>query len=464
MAENTLERDVVVVGAGMAGLVAAVRATKHDASVTVLEKGSRVGGSMYLSHGYIWTYESLEAAREAIPHGNPELQGIVIDSLEDGLAWLEELGVGLKEMDIDLPKGQKMEPPQFIDVMTEILEEAGNEVRLRTPMKRLRVDDAGSICGVVATDASGETVRINADSVVLATGGFQGNEQLVERYITDHPENLWLRANPWSTGDGILEARRAGAKTTLGFGTFYGHNLLAPPAEFSPIEFGQATQYYGIHALAIDENGRRYTDESESALEESLTQDTAKKAAGRAWYIVDQDLYETDIREGRVGGIIEQAVEFGGNVIEADSLTELSELLEEAGTDGQRAVETIETFNEAIRQGTAEDLEPPREGNQRTFDTPPFYAVHVQPGITTTGGGLDVTGNMEVLDRSNTSSSLDQYPENMSEVFFTPIPGLYAAGIDVGNINHRQYMGGLSTSLVTGRIAGKHAAEHGSGS
>lgn len=452
------ETDVLVVGGGMAGLVAAVEAVEAGAAVTVLEKGTRAGGSMYLSNGVLWTYETFDVAREAVPNGDAALQELVVTSLDDDVAWLDGLGFDIDPLpdrfDQGTWKGGHFDSAAFTEFMVDRITDGGGALALETPVTGLERTDRGFV--VTARDAVGESFSIDADAVVLATGGFQGNEQLVEQHITDDVDALWLRSNPWSTGDGILVARDVGAQTTRGWGRFYGHNLAAPPAEFSQSEFADASQYYGAHAVALDRNGDRFTDESESPLEDTLAQDTARLADGRAYYVVDGDLAAEATFGGHVGAMVDRAEELGGQVARADSLGELPAALSEWEVNGERAVETIREFNDAVRNDRAETLVPPRRDYHRAIDTPPFAIVAVQPGITFTMGGLDVTERMAVRERGATASNLP-HPADVETPDAT-IDGLYAAGVDVGNVNNRHYLGGLSVALVTGRIAGREAA------
>lgn len=459
MGTSVRQTDVVVVGAGMAGLVAAVEAQQHGRDVVVLEKGNRAGGSMYLSAGIVYTYDSYERVRADIPHGDPGLQQLIVERKDGDIEWLAELGVALREPtgDVTFGSGKQLDPKPFTERMVGLIEDAGGDVLLETPMTGL-LENEGTVVGVTVDDGAAGTTRIEADSVILATGGFQGDETLVEQFVSDTPEHVWLRSNPWSTGDGLRTATALGAKTTKGMGTFYGHNLPAPPAEIPPSKLLDAKQAYGVKAVAIDRNGDRYADESGSPYEVVLTQETASEADGRAYYVVDQELYDSQFVSRQVSTSIATAAELGGRVASASSLAELESKLFEWGVNGERAVDTLMTFNAAVEKGEGRRLDPPRRNHQTPIDTPPFHVVEVQPGITFTMGGLDVTQEMNVLRRAGTSSMLPYHPENVSEIRMSHIPGLYAAGVDVGNIMHRQYMGGLSVALVTGRVAGRNAA------
>ena len=455
------DADIVVVGGGMAGLVAAARALDRGAeSVVVLEKGHRLGGSMAYSGGAIWTFGSYEELRELAPDGKAELQRLLADSLDDCFEWLSELGVEFREMQIDIPgDGRQIEPGAFVETMSAAVDDAGGTVLLNTPMTRLRTDADGEVVGVTGRGEGRETVEVDAEAVVLATGGFQGNERLVQQYVTDDPDRLWLRSNPWSTGDGFEAAVDAGAKVTTGLDTFYGHNMAAPPAEFQPVHFREASQYYGPKAIAVDENGERFADESLSENEETLMQATVKRAGGRAYYVLDQDLHDSSFHAGHVGTMVDRAAEFGGPVLTADSLDELGAKMAEWGVDGDRVVETVREFNDAVGRGAADELDPPRTDYRNAFDTPPYYAVAVQSGITFTMGGLDVTPSCEVLSRAESSSMLDYFPDEMRDIRIEPIPGLYAAGTDVGNVMNYRYLGGLAVALVTGVTAADAAVE-----
>jgi len=443
--------DIVVAGTGIAGLVSAVRAQEYGGEVIVLEKGTRLGGSTLLSGGYVMTNDDSTYRDSELATSEP---------LEDGLAWLNEQGV---EFDGEIEDeytgtGRILDTERFVNRMANRIEEQGGEIRLETPLESVVTGEGRSIKGVEARNPDGDPFTIEAKKVILATGGFQGNERLVEQFITENTDNLYLRGNPWSTGDGLLTALDLGAKTTSGFAKFDGHNMVAPPATFTSEQFSDASQYFGPWGVAVDQQGNRFTDESLHPLETPLLQDVAKRADGRAYFIADRSLYEsTVVFDRHVGSIIERAAEFGGNVITGDSLAAFGKALDRAGVDGEQTVDTLITYNRAVRETNGEQLNPPRTKNQEPLDTPPFYAVPVQPGIHFTFGGLDINEHGQVLARSASSSSLSQHAGE-KEAIEAPIEGLYAAGVDIGNPDRRYYIGGLAQGLASGRTAGKHAA------
>jgi len=173
--------DLVVAGAGMAGLVAAAEAVARGASVVVHEKGDRAGGSMLLSSGVIWRYRTFEEFRRQCPAGDEGLQRLVFERLDEGIEWLESLGapVVTRGTENPLTAGVRFDP----ESLTEALLRAAGEVHF----------------GQWGTDAGTGTVA----PLVLASGGFQGDPELVERYVQPAAP-LRLRANPWSAGDGLL--------------------------------------------------------------------------------------------------------------------------------------------------------------------------------------------------------------------------------------------------------------------
>lgn len=446
MAES-VRTDAVVVGAGMAGLVAGTNLVEADLDVTVLEKAPEPGGSMRISNGVLWTYLPYERLRERAPNGDPALQRLLADRFETDLDWLEAIGADLSPPEFDVPSvGKEIDPGPFTEHLTRRIEDGGGKLRLETPLDSLETEN-GEITGVRARSADGTTVDVEASAVIVATGGFQGNERLLEQYVTDDASNLYLRSVPQCTGDGYLAAEDVGAKTTGGHGTFYGHTLAAPPAEFTTEEFADATQYYGYAAVALDRHGERFTDESESPIEETLAQDVAAHTDGRAYYVFDETVASETYGYRTAEEIFQSAGALGGRTAKRDTLRGIEEALESWGVNGRRAVETIREYNRALRADRQPD--PPRRAERITLDEPPFRIVEVKPAITFTMGGLAVTESMAVKRRSASDSGLaiGRPPEHRV------VPNLYAAGNDVGNVHRRKYVGGLAHALVSGRVA-----------
>jgi succinate dehydrogenase/fumarate reductase flavoprotein subunit len=273
----------------MGGLVAAARARQLGAEPVVLEKGNRAGGSMLLSSCVIWRYGSLEDFRAECPGGDPVLQELIVDCLDEALRWLESLGAPVTERSTGNPRtiGMRFDPRG----LTDVLAHAAGEIRYEEPLEEL----------------SGPTI--------LATGGFA-------RALADR-RGMLLRANPWSEGDGLRIAREQGAAVVGDLDEFYGRNLPAPPAQVTEDRFVALAQLYGAHALVVNERGEAFAPEPLSWSETDLVQATARQPGARAWYVVDARSSEVSIRGRTIGQMVAAAEEAGGSVRRGRSLAEL---------------------------------------------------------------------------------------------------------------------------------------------
>lgn len=451
--------DVVVVGGGMSGLCASIAALEEGATVITLEKGTRFGGSMLLSQGFIWNFLDTRRLKRVVPDGDESLQELIIEEADAARRWLESQGVqlGPEVGFMGSARGRTAQPPQLTDALVKRVRQLGGYLCLDTPMLALRGDE-GHVRGVrIATNGGQRMVRSNA--VVLASGGFQGNAELLSRYVTRNADKLYLRANPWSTGDGLLAAQALGAANTPYMNTFYGHTLVAPPARISPFQFLEATQRYGSSAVALNLSGNRFTDESGGSGEEWLNQEIAQQEQATAAYIIDSVIAEIpplSLEFPLTRVVVERAGGLGGPVVEADTLEELCLRMADWGMPYQRSLETLLDYNAAISSGS--ELFPSRVSNRLALKHPVFTAVLVRAGITFTCGGLLVDTDMRVLSRQRSCSALPLAIGLTDEFIWGYIDGLYAAGSDVGGISNSGYVGGLLPALVTGRKAGTKAA------
>lgn len=286
--------DLVVAGAGMAGLVAAARARELGADVAVFEKGERPGGSMLVSSGVVWRYREWERFRAECPGGDSSLQRLVWERLDDDLAWLRSLGapIVLSETDNPLTTGVRLDSKG----LTETLARRAGEIQLLRPLTELPE-------GV---------------PVILATGGFQGSPELVRRHITAEAAHLVLRANPWSTGDGLRLAYERGAELTAGMDEFYGRNLAAAP-RISESDFVPLAQVYAKHATVENLRGETYEPRTWSEID--VVQWTARQPGARARYVVPDGALRESVREQTVAEVIEAARRAGAPVQRRDGST-----------------------------------------------------------------------------------------------------------------------------------------------
>jgi succinate dehydrogenase/fumarate reductase flavoprotein subunit len=355
----------------MAGLCAAARAREVGLDTVVYEKGDRAGGSMLLSSCVVWRYRDHATFREQCPGGDEELQREVIERLDDGLAWLRGLGAEVvwEETGNPLTVGLRFDPRSLTDVLVR----AAGELRL------------------------GETAPDDAEQLLLATGGFQGDRELVREHV--HPGGeLLLRANPWSAGDGLRLARARGAALSSGMDEFYGRAMPAPPAAIPEERFVSLAQLYGRHALVLDDRGDEFAPDPVSWSETDLVQAIAQRPNASAWYLLDEAELEVEVRGRSVREMVEAAREAGGEVLLPNEL----------------GIEVPSAYR---------------------------YAVHVIAGITHTIGGVRIDRRARVLREDGEA-----------------IEGLYAAGADAGGIATGGYASGLASALVFGRLAAETAA------
>jgi FAD binding domain-containing protein len=259
----------------MAGLVCAARARELGLAPTLIEKGTRAGGSMLLSSGVIWRHLEWEQFRAECPGGDPDLQRLIWERLDEALEWLISLGAEPVWEDTENPltTGKRFDPR----ALTELL---ARDVQLETPLP---------------ADAE--------PPLVLATGGFA--KRLAEE------RRLLLRANPWSDGAGLDYAAVRGASVTSGMDEFYGRAMPAPPARIREEDFVPLSQLYGRWARVYSADGRDITPPSVSWSENDL----AQMIGPRAWYVLDDSGLE-HARE-RVEGV--RAA--GGTVVDPHELS-----------------------------------------------------------------------------------------------------------------------------------------------
>lgn len=458
-AVQRMTTDVLVWGGGMAGLCAGVAAAQRGAKVLVLEKGNRFGGSMFLSNGIVWTFANTDEVRSRMPDGDAALQDLLVSHLGDGLAWLEAQGVVLEPERTYLKcgRGRAASGPQMTQALVDALRQRGGQLLGGMALQQLSTDD-GAVTGALAFGPEGP-VQVSARAVVLATGGFQGNAELLARYVSPHAASMYLRANPWSTGDGLLAALQAGAATTPWLDTFYGHALTAPPARFDAFGFQETSHKYGPLAVALNLHGQRFTDESAGTGEEWLNSQIARQPQASAAYVFDAVTAEREYEGGALARVVlERARQAGGPVAQAATLDELALQMHGWGLPPGEVLQTLAGYNAAVTAGRGEFLHPSRRGNPFPVLQPPFSAALVRSGITFTCGGLRTDLDMRVLRRAQSVSTLPLVTAGRDEFQFAVVPNLFAAGCDVGGFSTNAYMGGLAQALVSGRIAGACAA------
>ena len=259
----------------MAGLAAAARARELGAEPLVLEKGDRAGGSMLLSSGVIWRHRTFDAFRADCPGGDPELQQVIVEQLDEAIEWLESLGAPALEHETGNPRtiGKRFDTRGLTDALLRVI--GDDSVRL---LER------------------GLTPSL--EPLVLCTGGFHVR---LAREL-----GLPIRGNPWSEGDGLDLALGRGGETAGALDEFYGRAMPAGIA-IDEAEFVPLSQLYGQFAEVVSEDGTQRFEGEVSWSETNLVQAIARWPGGRAWYRVRESRLGQRVRERTVADMIEQA-------------------------------------------------------------------------------------------------------------------------------------------------------------
>jgi succinate dehydrogenase/fumarate reductase flavoprotein subunit len=270
---------VTVAGAGMAGLVAAARLAELGTEPVVLERGDRPGGSMLLASGVVWRYRTFEAFRDECPGGDPALQRVIHERLDDALSWLRAAGAPVAAESTGNPRtvGMRFDPAGIVAALTR---------RVRPLLGHDLVGDERPL--------------------VLATGGYAAR--------LARERGLPLRAAAWSDGAGIESALAQGAALAGEPSEFYGRLQPAPPAVVAPPDFVRAAQLYGALAHPVDTEGRPFFAGEPRWDETDLALAVARLPGARAWLVVDGDALGRPAGGRTVAERVAVAEELGGEV------------------------------------------------------------------------------------------------------------------------------------------------------
>jgi succinate dehydrogenase/fumarate reductase flavoprotein subunit len=280
--------DVMVAGAGMAGLAAAAEVRRLGGRPLVVEKLARPGGSMLLSSGVIWRHREFDTFRAECPGGDERLQRLIFERLDADLDWLETLGAPVvqRETGNPLTSGTRFDP----EALTDALVEAAGGVRLEAPLR----EPPGGV------------------PLILATGGFGASRELLREHVTPEAEHVFLRAAPGSTGDGLRVGLAAGAATSPGLDQVYARAMPAPPARIGEGDLVRLSQLYAKHAEVSNERGERY--ETRTWSETDVASWQLRQPRARAWFTVPAERLGERVRERTVAEMVETAEAAGAPV------------------------------------------------------------------------------------------------------------------------------------------------------
>ncbi len=460
--------DVVVVGAGAAGLCAAVTAAEAGASVLVAEASDSAGGASQFSAGLIMAAgtrfqreRGIEDSPEALLH---EYLAFNRWSVETGVArrlteeagptveWLADRGVAVGDIylsgDDRVPRGHVMDGGGGA-IVACLLSAAQADPRIDLAFGR-RVDRLlTGQDGIVAGVAAGED-QVSAGAVVLAAGGFGANKDLWPRYLPRAVEAEWTFyiGPPTSRGDAFALAGAVGAQIV-------GHDrgLLNARPNFSQ----SMDSYYPGWLVFVDRQGQRFVNEMTAY---SVVESTIRARGGRVWALLDDaakraavprstaaakkyDMPTGTNWEDWVEPVIDEMTG-KGRVLTAPTITALAASM---GVEPAVLAGTVARYNEDVAAGHDTMFEKPARV-MRAIAEPPFYATELRLcNLALTGAGPRVNRDGQVLDRGA-----------------IPIRGLFAAGECAGGVLGDVYMGSgnaLANAVTFGRVAGQNAAKQG---
>ncbi len=450
-----VEVDVLVVGSGFAGLVAAIEAATDGASVLVIEKMRAAGGNSIISDGGFAAlgeqdspdlfYDDLVRAGQGL--NQPELARILAENALDALAWSRGfLGVEYLER-LEIFGGHSVarcytargrSGASIMRPLLKKLEELEVPIRYKSRLETIRTDTRGRVTGVLvrygydhADPAAGSGLDIKVRrGVVLATGGFGADVA----FRTLHDPRLTAEVDttnkPFATAEALIEAMRLGAAPVQ-----LSHIQLGPWASPDEKGYGEAPGFADYivfpRGIIVDPStGRRVCNElaDRKILADALL-DVGHPCIGIAdAQAVTQAGWNLD--KGLRKGILKK-------------FETLQALAEGYGIDSVELTKTVERFNSSVANGSDQEFEKPFLDDARPLQIPPYYGVRLWPKVHYTMGGLAINADAAVLDTQG-----------------NPMAGLFAAGELVGGVHGACRLGSCSITecFVFGRIAGKNAA------
>ena len=440
--------DVIIVGAGGAGLSAAVMAAREGASVAVLEKMSEPGGNtvrataMYncvddkLQHP-LGIYDSEEDFYNETYNGGyqkakPELVRILTSQADEGKLFLEELGLQFDTV-IDNCLGGKIarghyslahNGTDYVQVLWQACNDLGVDFYLNTKANEL-IMAQDSVIGVEAY-RKGETIEFYANNgVVLASGGFGQNVEMRMYYNRNLTGELLCSNAPGATGDGIIMASKIGASLIN-----MEYIELYPMGDSYDGGLRNSIPNVINKGILVNQQGQRFV--REDGARDVLSQAILDQKGSYAYSIVDDDFEIFADDRSYLEGLV-----LMGYVEKANSIDELAQLID---VDADILINTIDQYNQSVAL-QSDCLG--RETLINAIDKPPFYANMKKPTIHHTLGGIEINEMAQVLNQDK-----------------QPINGLFAAGEVTGGIHGANRLGGNSfpDMIVFGRIAGKNAA------
>lgn len=447
--EDNQQADIVVIGAGGAGMTAAIQAVQDGATdVVILEKMPVTGGNTTRSTGGLnaagTSYQEADGIEDSIELfvedtmkggkelNDKELVTVMAENSADAVDWVNEIGGDLSVVGmfggasvkrIHRPTDTSAVGPMLVKALNAKTEELGIPVLLETTAEKILVDDSGKVCGVTGTDKDGQKFTIDCTAVVLATGGFGANSDMVVEYKPDLA-GFCTTNHAGATGDGIAMAKELGA-AFVDMEQIQTHPTVNPETQTMYTEGVR-----GNGAILVNKEGKRFCNELETR--DVVSAAILEQTDGECYLVFDQA-----VRESLAA--IESYIK-AGIVTEADTPEALGEAI---GVDGKALADTLKTYAGYKAAGKDEDFG--RESMELALDKPKYYAALCAPAIHHTMGGVKINTKTEVLKEDG-----------------TVISGLFAAGEVTGGVHGANRLGGNAVTdiVVFGRIAGTAAEDY----
>lgn len=471
-----LSCDIVVVGAGISGLAAAVQAGQNGNKVVLLEKAASAGGngmgteclfavgSRYQKEQGI-EIDPVDIVAKELEESQYRVDGSLwmdmIENSASNIDWLEGLGVGFNgTVDNYSPGGLYATAHWFegecgavgyVPAMQAAAEAEGVGIRFSTAASQLIVDD-GKIVGLYALRDDGSNIRIDCPVVILASGGIGGNKELLlkEGWSQSQIDEMMFQCVPSVEGDGYKMAMAVGAKDYISqcadqvFNAIeaFGGDTTAPYN--SPLNGGFGLTSMGP-CLWVNQEGDRFTPEDLGYIN-MAAQATACKGNSASYAIFDQALLDSCTQDPSDAEIAKAAFESdnSGSIVRADSIADIAKGF---GINPDALQDTVDRYNELCAKGVDTDFGK-RSEFMRPLENGPFYMAKMVNLLVVIDGGIMTNKRAEVLDN-------DQHP----------IPGLYAVGLDGAMLWRNVYtqnMPGtqMGNNVNSGRNAANAAAEY----
>jgi fumarate reductase flavoprotein subunit len=499
MTAENLSAELVVVGGGGAGLAAALSAAENGCgSILVLEKAGSSAGSTAMAHD-IFGAESpvqkrlgIDAPKDELfktamewAHWtkiNPRIVRAFIDKSGDTIGWLEKMGLQFELIQyypnqVPLVRHSvKGHGNALMKALRENCRNKGVKILTRTSGKKLLRNQNGEITGVIAETGDGD-LTIEAASVIITTGGYGNNPEMLKKYCANYHETITYDGPPSNTGDGIRMATEIGA-ATAGLGTVNLHGpFLKPKTDShamkmdaegvggSPIRITLWFLAWEPEMLWVNKNGVRFIDEGYQLAFFAFGNAVALQPDGITYTLFDS----STLRKIEKQGLVRPGAASRANWLPVSAATPLPGLEREVQKQADKGdLKISDSWDEiadwmgaqpAVLKATVEeynvycdDKHDALFAKDRKYllplKTPPYYAVRGHLGLCDAYGGIKINEKMEALDNGD-----------------NPIPGLYAAGSTAGCWESESYCYRLTGHLVgfalnSGRIAGENAVRY----